>query len=97
MIKFLLKLLFPRKDITIVITAIEIILPAVIDLINELENAKELDNEEKLRRAMDYALPVIDELIPTAKPKQRELIARGAVEAALVIVRNAKKKKKRIK
>ena len=95
MIKFLLKLLFPRKDLAIVITAVEIVLPAIVDLINELEDAKELDNEEKLRRAMDYALPVIDELIPTAKPKQRELIARGAIEAALVIVRNAKKKIKK--
>ena len=95
MIKFLLKILFPKKDLTIVTTAIEIVLPAIVDLINELEDAKELDNEEKLRRAMDYALPVIDDLIPTAKPKQRELIARGAVEAALVVVRHAKKKLKK--
>lgn len=95
MIKLILKLLFPRKDITIATTAIEIILPAVIDLVNELEDAKELSNEEKLRKAMDYAIPTIDKLIPTAKPAQREIIARGAVEAALVIVREAKKKKRK--
>jgi hypothetical protein len=93
MIKLILKLLFPRKDLLIVLTAVEIILPAIVDLIKELEEAKELSNEDKLRKATDYVLPIVNELVPTAKPNQREAIARGAIEAALVVVRESRKKK----
>jgi hypothetical protein len=91
MIRLILKLFFPRKDLALVATAFEIILPAIIDLVKELEEAKELTNEDKLRKAMDYAMPIVNELAPTAKPAQRELIARGAVEAALVLIREGKK------